>query len=99
MEQNKILGTSKVFIIAELSANHNGSLRTAIETIHAAKRAGADAIKLQTFTPDTITLDCDKKDFQINHGTHWDGQTLHELYKKAQTPWEWHRGAIFSCER
>ncbi|MBK5209059.1 MAG: pseudaminic acid synthase [Flavobacteriaceae bacterium] len=80
---------SPVFIIAELSANHNGSLETAIETIKAAKRTGADAIKLQTYTADTITIDCNKPDFQIK-GTIWEGQNLYELYKQAYTPWEWH---------
>ncbi len=79
----------KVMIIAELSANHNGSLETAIETIRAAKRCGADAVKLQTYTPDTITINSDKPDFQIK-GTIWNGQTLYELYKQAYTPWEWH---------
>ena len=86
-----ILNFGKVFIIAELSANHNGSLDVAIETIKAAKRTGADAIKLQTYTADTITLDSDKEDFKIKHGTIWDGQTLYDLYKKAYTPWEWHK--------
>ncbi|MEQ8217969.1 MAG: pseudaminic acid synthase [Arenibacter sp.] len=81
---------SPVFIIAELSANHNGSITTAIETVRAAKRAGADCIKLQTFTADTITLDSKKEDFKINQGTLWDGQYLHDLYKTTQTPWEWH---------
>ncbi|WP_343631862.1 pseudaminic acid synthase [Fluviicola sp.] len=81
--------TSPVFIIAELSANHNGSIETAIETIKAAKRAGADCIKLQTYTADTITLDSDKDDFLIK-GTIWDGRRLHELYQEAYTPWEWH---------
>lgn len=81
---------NQVFIIAELSANHNGSLDTAIETIRAAKRAGADAIKLQTYTADTITIDCDKPDFLIK-GTIWDGRKLHDLYKEAYTPWEWHQ--------
>jgi len=78
-----------VFIIAELSANHNGKLDLAIETIHAAKRAGADAIKLQTYTADTITIDSDKPDFLIE-GTIWNGRRLHELYQEAFTPWEWH---------
>jgi pseudaminic acid synthase len=79
-----------VFVIAELSANHNGSLATAIETIRAAKRSGADAIKFQTYTADTLTLDCDKSDFVIKGGTIWDGKKLHDLYKEAYTPWEWH---------
>ncbi|MDB4293009.1 pseudaminic acid synthase [Maribacter sp.] len=81
---------SPVFIIAELSANHNGSITTAIETVKAAKRAGADCIKLQTFTADTITLDSKKDDFKINQGTLWDGQYLHDLYKTTHLPWEWH---------
>ena len=80
---------SPVFIIAELSANHNGSLDNALATIKAAKRAGADCIKLQTYTADTITLDCDKDDFIIK-GTIWDGKKLHTLYQEAYTPWEWH---------
>jgi len=81
---------SPVFIIAELSANHNGSLATAIETIRAAKRAGADCIKLQTYTADTITIDCNKEDFLIK-GTIWEGKNLYQLYKEAYTPWEWHK--------
>lgn len=80
---------SPVFIIAELSANHNGSLDNALETVKAAKRAGADCIKLQTYTADTITLDSDKEDFVIK-GTIWDGKKLHTLYQEAYTPWEWH---------
>ncbi|MCF2498831.1 pseudaminic acid synthase [Dyadobacter chenhuakuii] len=80
---------SPVFIIAELSANHNGSLETAIATIRAAKRAGADCIKLQTYTADTITIDSRMDDFRIG-GTIWDGQYLHDLYQEAYTPWEWH---------
>ena len=82
---------SPVFIIAELSANHNGSLETAIETIRAAKRTGADAVKLQTYTPDTMTLDVQKPDFMLSQGTIWDGKHLHDLYKEAYTPWEWHK--------
>lgn len=79
-----------VFIIAELSANHGGKIETAIETVLAAKRAGADAIKLQTYTADTITLDSDKEDFVIKGGTIWDDRRLYDLYKEAFLPWEWH---------
>ena len=78
-----------VFIIAELSANHGKKLKTAIDSIVAAKRAGADAIKLQTYTADTLTIDCKNKYFTINNGL-WKGKTLYELYKEAYTPWEWH---------
>lgn len=88
---------SAVFIIAELSANHNGSLDTALETVRAAKRTGADAIKLQTYTADTITLNSDKEDFIIK-GSIWDGRKLHDLYQEAYTPWEWHH-AIFECAK
>jgi pseudaminic acid synthase len=80
----------KVFIIAELSANHNGSLDTALKTITAMKESGADAIKLQTYTPDTITLDCDSDMFTISQGTLWDKRKFHDLYAEAMTPWEWH---------
>jgi pseudaminic acid synthase len=82
---------TKCFIIAELSANHGGKLEIALETVRAAKRAGADAIKLQTYTADTITLDSKKEYFKINQGTHWDGQYLYDLYKDAFLPWEWHK--------
>jgi len=86
-----ISNSNKVFIIAELSANHNGSLETAVKTIRAAKRAGADAIKLQTYTADTITIDCGNEQFKnILRGTIWEGKTLFELYLEAYTPWEWH---------
>lgn len=80
----------KTFIIAELSANHNGSIETAMETIRAAKRSGADAIKLQTYTADTLTLNIDKDDFVIKSGSIWDGKTYYQLYQEAYTPWEWH---------
>lgn len=93
----KIDKTSPVFIIAELSANHNGSLETALETIKAAKRAGADAIKFQTYTADTITIDCNKEDFIIK-GTIWEGKNLYQLYKEAYTPWEWHE-ALFNAAK
>ena len=82
---------NKTFIVAELSANHNGDINVAIETIKAAKRAGADAIKLQTYTADTMTIDCKNEYFIINHGTAWDGEYLYDLYKRAYTPWEWHQ--------
>ncbi|MBA4318479.1 MAG: pseudaminic acid synthase [Flavobacterium sp.] len=85
-----IIGINGTFIVAELSANHNQSKALAIETIKAAKRAGADAVKLQTYRPDTITIDCENEYFQINHGTLWDGKTLYDLYSEAYTPWEWH---------
>lgn len=81
---------NKVLIVAELSANHNGKKQIAIDTIRAAKRAGADAIKLQTYTADTITLDSHTDDFKIKQGTLWDGRYLHDLYQEAYTPWEWH---------
>jgi pseudaminic acid synthase len=89
---------ANVLIIAELSANHNGSLETALETIRAAKRAGADAIKLQTYTADTMTIDSDKEDFMINSGTIWDGQNLYKLYQEAYTPWEWHETLFKAAE-
>lgn len=78
-----------IFIIAEMSANHLQKFDNAVKIIKAAKEAGADAIKLQTYTPDTITIDCNNEYFQIKQGTLWDGQLLYELYKKAYTPWEW----------
>lgn len=81
----------KTFIIAELSANHNHKKEIALESIKAAKEAGADAVKIQTYTADTITLNCDNKYFQIKQGTLWDGTTLYKLYQQAYTPWEWHK--------
>jgi N-acetylneuraminate synthase/pseudaminic acid synthase len=75
--------------VAEISANHNQDYNRALEIIHAAKEAGADAVKLQTYTADSITLDCDDECFQINEGTIWDGTTLYKLYQEAYTPWEW----------
>jgi len=86
----EISENSEVFIIAELSANHNGSLEVAKDTIRAAKRTGANAIKLQTYTADTLTIDCDKEDFILKSGSIWDGRTFYDLYQEAFTPWEWH---------
>lgn len=80
----------RVALVAEMSANHNGCLKTAIETIKSAKRAGADAVKLQTYTADTITLDCDRPEFMADSQSVWAGMRLHDLYQKAYTPWEWH---------
>ena len=87
---NTLVGeNAPAFIVAEISGNHNQDYNRAVEIIHAAKEAGADAVKLQTYTADTITLDCDDPCFQINEGTIWDGMTLHKLYQEAYTPWEW----------
>ena len=81
--------SSKTMIVAEMSANHNGDYQRALEIVHAAAEAGADAIKLHTYTADTITIDCDAPCFQIDQGTIWDGTTLYKLYQEAFTPWEW----------
>lgn len=78
-----------VYIVAELSANHNQDFRQAVQLVHAARDAGADAVKLQTYTPDTLTIDCDKEYFHIGKGTIWEGRTLYDLYGEAYTPWEW----------
>jgi pseudaminic acid synthase len=80
------------FIVAELSANHSKDWNTAVKLIYAAKKAGADAVKLQTYTPDTLTIKCDSPDFQIKSGTLWDGRTLYDLYGEAYMNWKWHIG-------
>lgn len=95
MDKEIVIGNKKIginestFIIAELSGNHNQDYSRAVKLIEAAKESGVDAVKLQTYTPDTITIDCDNKYFQINQGTIWDGTTLHKLYEEAYTPWQW----------
>jgi pseudaminic acid synthase len=86
----RIAADAPPYVIAELSANHNGKLETALRIIEEAKKAGADAVKLQTYTADTITLDCDSEEFQI-HGGLWDGKTLYQLYQEAHMPWDWHK--------
>ena len=85
----KIGNGNTPFIVAEMSGNHNGSINNALSIIHSAKQCGADAVKIQTYTPDTITIDCDNPEFIIKEGL-WKGRGLYELYKEAHTPWEWH---------
>ncbi len=80
-----------MIIVAELSANHKKNIITAKKTIKAIYESGADAVKIQTYTPDTMTIDCDNEYFRINQGTLWDGRTFYDLYKEAYTPWEWHK--------
>ena len=84
------LNQQQVFINCRNFSQSQQNLEVAIETIRAAKRTGADAVKLQTYTPDTMTLNSDKNDFLIQQGTIWDGQKLYDLYQEAYTPWEWH---------
>jgi len=87
---NHPIGSGRsLYVIAELSANHNQDFSQAVRIIEAAKEAGADAVKLQTYTPDTITLRSDREFFKIRGGTLWDGRNLHELYGEAYTPWHW----------
>ena len=95
----EIGGNNPTFIIAELSANHNGSLQNALDTIKAAKRAGADCIKLQTYRADTITIQSDNDDFKLKQGTIWDGKLLYDLYLEAYTPWEWHKELFEAAAR
>ncbi len=97
--KGRCIGPGKpVYIIAEISANHNQDYEEAVRLIHAAKDAGADAVKLQTYTPDTITIDCRSERFQAGKGTLWAGRCLYDLYREAYTPWEWHAG-MFNVAR
>lgn len=90
IEERRISADAPPYVIAELSANHNGKLSIAMQIIEEAKKAGADAVKLQTYTADTITLNSDAEEFRIKGGL-WDGRTLYELYQEAHMPWEWHK--------
>lgn len=94
----KRLDSHQTYIIAEMSANHGGSYERAIQLVHAAALAGADCLKIQTYTPDTITLNSRRPEFMIEGGL-WDGMNLHDLYAKAMTPWEWHKGIKQECEK
>lgn len=94
-----MLKNDKVFIIAEVSANHGHDIQIAKDTIKASKEAGADAVKIQTYTADTITLDCDNEYFQVKQDTIWDGTTLYKLYEAAYTPWEWHKELFEYAEK
>ena len=87
--KNNIGADAPVYILAEMSGNHNGELHRAMRIVEEAAAAGANAVKLQTYTADTITLDCNTPDFRIDYGSLWDGRTLHDLYREAATPWEW----------
>lgn len=98
IRNRKIGGNAPAYIIAEMSANHAGSYENAVRILHAAKESGADCIKLQTYTPDTITINCDNEYFHINNGT-WEGENLYQLYEKAYTPWEWQADLKKEAER
>lgn len=90
IHDRRIAPGAPVYVIAEMSANHHGQYERAEQLVHAAHQAGADAIKLQTYTAATMTIDCDKAPFRIGPGTIWAGRLLHELYREAHTPWDWH---------
>src|SRR4030043_1828666 len=83
------IAENRTYIVAELSANHKQNKMIALDSVVAAAACGVDAIKVQTYTPDTLTIDCENEYFRIQQGTVWDGQTLYNLYRNAYTPWEW----------
>ncbi len=89
IQERKIGAGCPVYVIAEMSANHNQDFDQAVRLLHAAREAGVDAVKLQTYTPDTITIDCDNEYFRIGEGTIWEGKNLYQLYGEAYTPWDW----------
>ena len=96
----RIIGQgAPAYIIAEMSGNHNGDLHRALEIVDVAAEAGADAVKIQTYTADTITLNCDNTYFQTPRGSLWEGRTLYDLYKEAYTPWEWHGPIMEKAEK
>ena len=97
--QRSIGPGAPVFVVAELSANHNQDFAQAIKLVRAAHDAGADAIKLQTYRPETITIDVESPLFRIDAGTSWDGRTLFSLYEEAQTPWDWHEPLAHEARR
>src|SRR5215468_1302609 len=89
--KNRVIGEGHpVYIIAEMSANHNQDFEQAVKIIEEMKKTGADAVKLQTYTPDTLTIDCDNEYFRIGSGSLWEGRNLYDLYGEAYTPWDWH---------
>lgn len=92
------INKGEVYVIAEMSANHGGSLDTALEIVRQSAKAGADCLKIQTYTADTLTIDCDKEYFHI-HGGLWDGYKLYDLYQDAGTPYEWHKAIKEECEK
>lgn len=98
-KMTKFIYPNNTFIIAELSANHGHNIENALASVRAAKACGADAIKIQTYTADTITLNCDNEFFQIKQNTIWDGTTLYKLYQDAYTPWEWHAAIQAEAEK